>query len=1344
MDNKKIFISGPKDVNSICNALSAYLIEMRYVPIRMPLPECNKPPVDVSIKELRKCDAMVLILSTEIGDTSHNRAPITILEYEEAMNEGIPVFAYIDNIEDDKKKEMEPELSHFIENIKNEITYNDTFTFSKNQAEMCQRVYEIIREYSWIPKCFTSFIGWKHILSSTYFARMRNAEHGDIPKRIGRNDEINILTEWIKQKGSKLDIFAVSGKTGYGKSLLAYHFVEEIRNNLVREDDVMILLKGSNVEPDKIREITPEKLGQRPVLIIIEDAGSQEGSVVKLIQYITSRSDSDRFKILLCVQEQYLNDILTACDPFIETANNKINLLNFDFSKDDIKNSINEILKPHSIKLDASHFDTLQRETSGVPYFVDVVISHIKSGDDLKQIDKDKIFNYMMGDIGDDDLRNTMLFFSLLSPIEENGIDAIIPLIEKTADKKINKGDFEAQIDGLMRKGIIGKYGRKYKVIPEILQNIVIVKSVTKDKLKEISISLAGGLDESALERFVVNLFRSIWHDDPLIKDYEDIVKPISIYLVTALAEDNFEKAYNVLKVFANVAYYIPEYAKDIAEHVYKKYFNKEINEVVLPENPDKLWGKYQYEMEIEKAAEIAYWTALSTRDADTRKRMFQILWDLGKNNEKETSSWPEHPMRRLEDLAEFKHFRFSDEDKKFYSLLLDCVSEWLKEYQGAKVPTKTPIRIFDKILDWQWENTSPIKSGIMLRHGYLAYDTKLEEIKIRAVELLVNSFKNSALLKHTDYFQAGLRHIRGILPYYADKDRKKWTALSEKGLDELVNLIKYYMDGNKPVHAFRVICEFNDYLERIKEYPGWEDIGKKIEKAEQEFRQKFPEGYQMLDTLSGESFVKTPDENKIKELAKTLLNAKAEENFEFLENLHKEVDDINWSIFNISLATIKLENDLQKKWVERCLELAELICKKSESGILSGAGPHFLTNIRKYLVENIDDGLKQRYIGSLGKYIKKIENGTDHLKGYIQHELKRFFWFLIRDVSNISLFDEEKTIIKSWEYEPGHTIAFILDELSKTDIELAKSIALNLNTGNDQKKADEKCGTIMMRSGRIRDSIREDEFKKLLDELIDVPEISHHGGYHIQQLIVFYSNKNNNYADMIFGFFLRRLGKYERKYSEDEKHEYKPTPAFLSEHDFQGIFSKLDIETRKKYLRSVVEIVNENKKTYEYINYDVHLFNIFANNYSNDELNKNIVMPVMEEWAISNDYNKLYMIARFIAHSYDTFVFDYPKLVREILVNAKKLEESDQKLKAANYQLKIQSDLAASAELGVYSRTPGEPSDRYHNMETMANDIIREQGFSITDPAYKFYYGLIQCARQEMDRERLSDEEDD
>ena len=103
MDNKKIFISGPKDVNSICNALSAYLIEMRYVPIRMPLPECNKPPVDVSIKELRKCDAMVLILSTEIGDTSHNRAPITILEYEEAMNEGIPVFAYIDNIEDDKK-----------------------------------------------------------------------------------------------------------------------------------------------------------------------------------------------------------------------------------------------------------------------------------------------------------------------------------------------------------------------------------------------------------------------------------------------------------------------------------------------------------------------------------------------------------------------------------------------------------------------------------------------------------------------------------------------------------------------------------------------------------------------------------------------------------------------------------------------------------------------------------------------------------------------------------------------------------------------------------------------------------------------------------------------------------------------------------------------------------------------------------------------------------------------------------------------------------------------------------------------------------------------------------------
>jgi len=906
---------------------------------------------------------------------------------------------------------------------------------------------------------------------------------------------------------------------------------------------------------------------------------------------------------------------------------------------------------------------------------------------------------------------------------------------------KINVDTFNVGLNKLIKIGIIGKYGRYYKIIPEILQNILILKLVNKDELKYISSSFIKELDESILERLIKNIFRSLWKDDPLYKDSKDIIEQIIILLIDFLKSKDTDKAHAVLKTFASVAYCIPEYAKDIVVYVYNKYFKTSENRVVIPEKSDKLWGKMFYEIEIEKAAEIAYWVAVSARDKDTKKLMLQILWDLGKNNKERTNSCPEHPLRRLEDLSSFKHYRFRQEDYEFYNLLLDCVEEWLKEFEANNKPERTPIGIFGKILDWQWENISSIKGGMLLKHGHLVYDSNLEEIKIRAVEMLINSFKNRTLLQHYDYFHAGLGEIHGILPYYADKDRINWKKLSKEGLGELKKLAEYYINGNQPIPAFRVIYELRDYFENIKEYSDIQDIKLIINEIEQKYESKYPGEYKIFNVLIREQFRNEPEKVEIRELARILLEKDPVNNFNFLENIHKEIESINWSIFNIALATISFDdNEQQEKWAVYCLQLAELICEKSNSNLFSGAGPHFLTNIRKYLIKKNNDEFKQKYIKVLKNYKNKAVDGLEKIKEYIQYELKRFFWFLIRDVNNITLYPEEIEMIKSWEYEPDHTLVFIIKELSKTNIDLAKAMIFNIKTGNDEKKADLKCSAVM-NNDKIKELITESELNKLLEEMIDVPEVSLNDGYNIQELIVFYSNKSKNYSDIVFNFFERRLNKYENEYGKGIKHEYKPTPSYFSEHDYRDIFSKMESETRTNYLKKIRDIINENKKPFGFVNYDTHLFSVFANNYSNEKINKEIVQ-ILEEWVDTVDYKKIVTISRIIKNSYNTFVFDFPDLIIKILRNVEKLEKSNPDLK--DFQIQVQSHLTISAELGLYKRTLGQASDKYVNMEQKSSDIIREYKLNITDPAYGFYYNLIQLARQNIEREKLSDEEDD
>ncbi len=200
--------------------------------------------------------------------------------------------------------------------------------------------------------------------------------------------------------------------------------------------------------------------------------------------------------------------------------------------------------------------------------------------------------------------------------------------------------------------------------------------------------------------------------------------------------------------------------------------------------------------------------------------------------------------------------------------------------------------------------------------------------------------------------------------------------------------------------------------------------------------------------------------------------------------------------------------------------------------------------------------------------------------------------------------------------------------------------------------------------------------------------------------------------------FMIKRVEKSKNKLNDTDK--YQPFSYSLS-NDFKGIKSSsfyLDIlrEIRNK-------IIDKNWQSHFW--YPI-LFKPLSGDFNQQSI------CVLMEWIQSGEKDKIKAIGTLLNQAPESFIFQNPTFVTDMLVAARPYGEK--------FYKSVIADLAHSVIFRSKHGTPGQPMPE--DVELKDNSLGMLQKFPEGSPTYEFYKSLVEYAKKEIENQIKEDEE--
>lgn len=1251
-------------------------------------------PKDLCINELKKSDALILILGFKYGSVDVEEGiSFTEIEYNVAKELGklnMPIFVFQKrkngkwkpDEESNNKKQKLIQFKARLDNETSRVTFETinklleevalTLINERNDLELLKSRLNLLVSYE---EFFEPFLKKENYFNHTY-------------SFVGRKDYIKYLNDFVL---SDKKIAIIHGRGGIGKSRVLLEFSRDF-NGKKSEWDIKFL------EHVAISNETLPKIPSKKNIIVIDDAHKyKKNEIFPLLKILQKFPD---YKLILTSRPYGLNYLKTT-----------LNRIGFD------PNEI-EIL-PEIKKVDTDDLEKLAFEILGEEYR-DSIKSLVRVAEDsplvivvggklikakkivpplfeLQQEFHDVVFKRfeeeLIGQINDEInnklYKEILSLISALAPINL-GDNSFYTIASEFL--KVKTYELIHMIDLLETSGVLLQREDIVKITPDVLSDHVLHNAclTTRGKSTGYDHSVFKAFWDYSPQNLLLNLSELDWRIKQ-VSESNNLLSEIWATIEHDFSVASNSRRYKILGYIERVAFFQPAKSLRIVEMAINDP-NEEVNEEA------NSYSQTTHNTILYRLPSIL---DNISYNPEYLTRCCEILWELGKNDIRQMNSYPSHPMKVLSNLAKY------DKDKYLStnSTVLDFVENCFKDHMNHEFYNSL-FDIIDELLAKEGTSEEFSVHQITFYPFSVSYEnTKF--IRERALVLLSESVKIDTTKTKLRVFKS----LHGVLwPPTGYHDRKVSEKELNQWIPEIVEVLRIIENLVKTTKDPIVLIQADSDLRRVSRALKKEQseivnyiITSILDSWDLQITRALWDEYNKYDRDGDLDYFEMLEkiENIKIQLASELLK-KCKNIRRLIDYLENKLDDLQESGVQYHPEGFFVALSITD------YKVAQEICQYIISDPGSILSPYF-----SELMFGIRSEDKEK---TIELSLLALETNDKKIIYSLAQGYARKSWS--------SSFDEDDIeIIKKLINHPDEDIKNLairsLGIFPNKWHQLAIQVALKVDIGDNQELANSLCYIFEKNLIKIEE-IRYSDIISILDKLVPIKDIQH-GSYYVQGFITDCSFK---YPHLIINFLFDRI-LYSKVKERGLFDRYEPLPRDLR--------FELEIKQHPNYvgiLRKVRnKILDPDYNTY----YISQLFTEISDDYCP------VSLSVLGEWVNSKNIKEIEAIGalilatiRQIRRQPSDFIFSNRDIVSQLLDNLYALDKDS--------YVKFRDELIdAHFRLRMFSNSSSEESE---------DDIIVKQSKKILEkllvesPTREFYYLLCKKAKKNINNQVFDEDE--
>ena len=1106
---------------------------------------------------------------------------------------------------------------------------------------------------------------------------------------VGRSDHLRQTHEFVESQEQKVAI--LTGRGGIGKSKILHALADTFDN----EHQRMALWFAAEGVP--FTHDSADDLPFKPCIIVVDDAHRREDLPTLLA---------------LTRQRPHVTKLVLSCRPqAIDYLKSQLTQGGFDVLEVAVLPDVKELSHEEVIELGRQalgpEFAGLAEQLAAATWdcpLVTVVGGQLLARKDIapELLERDEDFRdtvlvrfqeIIVGELGDKiDPPLCRSLLNLIAAVQPIRLDDEITLDSEAKFLNIDRPTLLISLDILEKAGVLLRRGHTLRIVPDVLADHILHKaSVTSQGQPTGYADLVFDKFKSLCPSEVLrNLSELDWRLRQSGAQASDLLRSTWQSIEQEFKDASHQGRSTILRILEKVAVYQPERTLELVEFAIRKPATRS-------ESPE-LAQIYEF-THSDVLRQLPALLRQISYTLDYLPRCCNLLWELGRDDNRNLHSNPDNGVRVLADLGGYEI------GKPFVVTrgVLDTIEKLLED-PSSHDHIHSPLDIIDPML---------AKTGISVHYGgqsfnYRPFKLKYESIKSirqRAISLIDRCLHSNDLkitLRALASLESALQEPQAYLNMdIADEDLEQWRPEQLEILTLMADLARR---SAEPVTLIRI----RKALSWHRRYSPFDEVKAKAEAVvssipesfELRLTQELMDPFHMDDWQpsedSGENGYRLRSE-KIGQMRRPLV-------VEFIgqsEHVGKAYEILTDRLQTISAAGVQPNPHtflgiLGNKAPEFAASLCEVIVDNPDGPLASYLQP-LLASVRKWSVERARD---------IGQRV--LRGGSPLFCRGLALSYQSWAWAndgtpedieVIRELINLDDVDVRRLAIGA--------LAALAEAHPRVAIDLAKGVEI----GDNVHLAEKMCQLFFDGHGIPFRELTSDELKTLLSKLEDVKEIE---DYFINIFLVKASEQD---ARAVVGLLLTRIRKVGEKGTR-----YHPLPLLEFRDPLIGLAASPDHEN---ILREIRDTSLEPVSPVEY--WIPQLFREASLDFESAAS-----LKVLNEWINSGDAGNIKSAAHLVSRAQPAFVFKNIEFVANLLERAHSA--------GSDCYQSVTSNLASSALSGTRSGTPGQPMPEDVAIRDQATVVMNQ--LDAGSPPYRFYDSLAKSAEASIHEKLLRDEE--
>ena len=614
-----------------------------------------------------------------------------------------------------------------------------------------------------------AFLGLPGLLSfvtpTDFFHKLSNSSalFNHAWELVGRSDHLRQAHEFVESQQQKVAI--LSGRGGIGKSKILHAFAETFDNEH-KGMALWFVAEGVTLTRD-----SADDLPFKPCIIVVDDAHQRENLPALFA---------------LSQQRQHATKLLLSCRPQgIDYLKSQLTQGGYDVQEVVVLPDVKELSREEVIELGRQalgpEFAGLAEQLAAATW--DCPLVTVVGGQLLAKraiapelLERDEEFrntvlvrfrDILVGEVGD--RIDTTLCTSLLDLIA-----AVQPVRldnEKTLDSEakflgINRPTLLLSLDVLEKAGVLLRRGNTLRIVPDVLADHIL------DQVNVTSQGQPTGYADLVFDKFrslcpsevLRNLSELDWRLRQSGAQASDLLRSIWQSIEQEFQDASHLGRSTILGILEKVAVYQPERTLELVEYAIR-------NPATKSESTE--WAQFYEYTHSDVLRQLPTLLRQISYTLNFLPRCCNLLWELGRDNDRILNRSPDHPMRVLADLGGYAI------DKPFIvtSGVLDSI-EKLLDIPCSHDHVHSPLDIIDPMLAKTGRSVHFEGHNFVSRSFTLKYES-IKSIRQRSISLVGRCLFSTNLrisLRALESLKNALRepHAESNMEI-PDEDREQW-----------------------------------------------------------------------------------------------------------------------------------------------------------------------------------------------------------------------------------------------------------------------------------------------------------------------------------------------------------------------------------------------------------------------------------------------------------------------------------------------------------------------------------------------------------------------------------------